>query len=303
MFAEPRGSANLSRPSVVIDLGGTHLRAALVSEDGAILKRLQELTPQEEAEPVTLLRLMAAVASDETDRAAIGVPGVVDYDDETLLAAPNLPQSWIKYLNEEWLSERSGLAVSMANDADLAAVGEATFGAGRGCRDVVYVTISTGIGAGIVLDGRLMRGRYSGGEVGHSVIDRSRSLLGDDGTVEGLGSGTAIRNAAAAAGLKAQGAGLADMVRDHDPGASEVWNAAIDAAAFGVVNLCWIVTPQLVVIGGGVGMNSDIVLPTIHQRIRDHGPSVVPIGVVSASLGDDAALIGGAAWWQAIGRS
>ncbi len=300
----------MSDRSVAVDLGGTHLRAALVDEDGTILKRLQTTTPQDESQPDVLLALIAAVAGSGTGadhgtvgRASIGVPGVVDYDNEVLLAAPNLPQSWIEYLNEDWLSEHSGLAVSLANDADLAAVGEATFGAGRGHRDVVYVTVSTGIGAGIVLGGRLMSGRYSGGEVGHSIVDRALSVRGEDGTVEGLGSGTAITQAAARTGLEVQGAELADLVRQGDEVALRVWNSAIDAAAFGVVNLCWMVTPQMVVVGGGVGMNSDIVLPIIRKRLAQFGPSVVPTEVVRAALGDDAALIGGAAWWEAIGRA
>lgn len=292
----------MTKSSVVIDLGGTHVRAALVAEDGTILTRVREATPVGDPEPTMLLRLMEAVAEGaDPTRATVGVPGVVDYDNEALVAAPNLPKSWNPYLSGAWLSQRSGLDVAMANDCDLAAVGEATFGAGRDCRDVVYVTISTGVGAGIVTNHRLMRGRYSGGEVGHSIVDRSRAGSGS-GTVEEQGSGTAIMAAAKAAGLSATGAELAELVRSGDETARRVWNDGIEAAAFGVVNLCWMVAPQMVVVGGGVGMNSDIVLPIIADRVKGHGPSLESIAVVAASLADDAALAGGAAWWQAIGR-
>lgn len=293
----------MTNPSIVIDLGGTHVRAALVDEDGTILRRARESTPDTEPEPTALFRLIETVAGDANpSHATVGVPGVVDYDHEQLIAAPNLPQNWIPCLSEAWLSKGAGLAVAMANDADLAAVGEATFGAGKGNRDVVYVTISTGIGAGIVTNGRLMRGRYSGGEVGHSIVDRDHLAEGRDGTVEGQGSGTAIMAAAKAAGLDAAGSQLADLVRAGNPTAVKVWDAGIEAAAFGVVNLCWMVAPQMVVVGGGVGMNSDIVLPIISDRIEKHGPSLESISVVAAALGDDAALVGGAAWWEAIGR-
>ncbi len=294
----------MKAPSVVVDLGGTHLRAALVSAEGEILRRNQERTPQDEVQPSTLLGLIESVASEAgAKQASIGVPGVVDYVEQSLLTAPNVPQSWIQYLNSDWLSEHSGLAVSMANDADLAAVGEATFGAGKDCRDVVYVTISTGIGAGVVLNGKLLAGRFSGGEIGHSVVDRVRSSQGQDGTVEGLGSGTALSAAAEKAGLDPDGAELTELVRSGDQQAKKVWDSTLGAAAFGIVNLCWIVTPQLVVVGGGVGMNSDLVLPLVRQHVVEYGPSEVPVDVVGAALGDDAALIGGAAWWEAIRRS
>ena len=92
------------------------------------------------------------------------------------------------------------------------------------------------------------------------------------------------------------------MVRAGDPAASEVWYKAIESAAAGITNLCWIVTPQAVVIGGGVGMNGDLVLPSIQRHIREHGPDVTKVAVLNAGLGDDAALAGAAAWWHAIGR-
>ncbi|MEZ5227586.1 MAG: ROK family protein [Acidimicrobiales bacterium] len=134
------------------------------------------------------------------------------------------------------------------------------------------------------------------------MIDRVRMAAGEDGTVEGLGSGTAMARAAVAAGIEATGAELAALVADGNPGAVQVWNDAVEAVAVGVVNLCWLVTPQMVVVGGGVGMNSDLVLPIIRQRVAEFGPSIEPVEIVPAKLGDDAALSGAAAWWKAIGR-
>ncbi len=290
-------------PMLAVDLGGTHVRAALVEPDGTVHDRIRRATPHGDVDPSFVCTLMAEVAAGRpVSRAVIGVPGVVDYDAGQLIAAPNLPPHWIPMLGDDWLAERSGFDIALANDADLAAVGESSFGAGVGARDVVYVTVSTGVGAGIVLGERLMRGRYSGGEVGHSVIDRIRMAAGDDGTVEYLGAGTAMTRMAAERGLSASGSALADLVRAGEPTAVQIWNEAITAVAVGVVNLCWIVTPQMVVIGGGVGMNAELVLPTIREHVARHGPSIEPIAIVSAELGDDAGLAGAAAWWKAIGR-
>ncbi|MGH1504829.1 MAG: ROK family protein [Acidimicrobiales bacterium] len=289
--------------TVAIDLGGTHLRGALVEHDGTIVRRDRWATPSADEEPTALVKLIDEVSKGyDVSRAVIGLPGVIDHDAETLVHAPNLPPSWVPLLTDAWLTRRTGLDVALANDCDLAAVGEATFGAGQSHRDVVYVTISTGVGAGIVLGSKLMRGRYSGGEIGHTIIDRDLTAAGGDGTVEGLGSGTALGKAQAAAGLDPASGYLTDLVRAGDEAANEVFTSGIEAAALGVVNLCWIVSPQMVVIGGGVGMHGDLVLPIVERMVQAHGPRIGTIDVVNAELGDDAALVGAAAWWEAIGR-
>src|SRR5208283_3855997 len=133
--------------------------------------------------------------------AVVGLPGVVDYDAGRLLWAPHLPERWPELLSRDELSGRLGLPVYIANDADLAAVGEATFGAGTGITDVAYLTISTGIGAGVVHGGLLLRGRRSLGEVGHTVIDWRAWREGRPSTLEELGSGSGVARQADEAGL------------------------------------------------------------------------------------------------------
>ncbi len=314
--------------TVGIDLGGTQLRAALVDQDGTVLYRERRATPHDQAEPLILVEMARSMLDrkeaqfDDREDAVVvvGVPGVIDYYEEQLLGAPNLPASWISPLSDAWLGERIGAPVALANDADLAAVGEANFGAGRGVKDVVYVTISTGVGAGTVLNGRLVHGRYSASEVGHIVIDRVAAANGGPKTVEDLGSGTALARRAAEAGLSAEGAELAAMAArgwnarllsnalgetspvEPDAQAAHVWREALGDASLGIVNLCWLMAPQLVVVGGGVGMNAELVLPIIRESLAAHGPSFLDIEVVSALLGDDAGLSGAAAWWKAVGR-
>ncbi len=290
--------------TVGIDLGGTNVRAALVSDDGTIVNRIQRPTPHDDPEPTVLLELMAEVAGDAAPgRAVIGLPGVINHETESLMQAPNIPQKWISLLTEAWFEQRCGYEVSFANDADLAAVGEAKFGAGRSERDVVYVTISTGIGAGIVVGGVLVRGALSGGEIGHTVIDAQAAREHRPATVELLGSGTAMNREARIAGFSEQGREFVDLVRAGHDKATEIFQSAMYAAGLGIANLCWLVVPQVVVIGGGLGRNIDLIAPIVRAVLDQHGPaSSLSTRIVVAELGDDAALSGAAAWWAAVGR-
>lgn len=291
--------------TAAIDLGGTHVRAAVVTADGTVVVHFRRSTPTDASRPDFLPTMIdeavAAAGRPPIDAAVIGIPGVIDHDADAVLHAPNLPQGWLPLLTAHHLGEAIGVPVSLANDADLAAVGEAMFGAGRGRRDVVYVTISTGVGAGIVLDGRLVRGSRSGAEIGHTVIDAGAALAGRPATVEELGAGPAIAKAAADAGLVERDEALAELVRQGSPAATALWGRAIEAVGVGVTNLAWLIAPQVVVIGGGVGQNTDIVIPIIERCLADYGPSL-EIDVVGAALGDDAALTGAAAWFAAVGR-
>lgn len=298
----------MSGTTAAIDLGGTHVRAALVAEDGTITNRVRHRTPAADPRPDILPVLIAEVSAGAPggaiDRVVIGVPGVVDHEREALVRAPNLPENWIGHLRGDWLAAQIGCPVSLANDADLAAVGEARFGAGRASRDVVYVTISTGVGAGMVVAGSLVRGTLSGGEIGHTVIDFAAAKAGRPSTVEELGAGPAIAKAAAEAGLVERDEQLAALARSGHDEAVRIWTTAIEAVGFGVANMAWLLAPQIVVIGGGVGANQDLVLPIISRVLAASGPAVdEPIQVVAAELGDDAGLVGAAAWFEAVGRA
>ena len=177
------------------DIGGTLMRAALVNEKGELVARRATETPADADAPAAFVDLVKAVAAETRDwvaRAVVGLPGAVDYDSGRLLWAPNLPERWPELLSGDALTAGLGLPVSIANDADMAAVGEAWFGAGAGRSDMGYLTVSTGIGAGIVERGRLLRGVRSLGELGHTVIDW-RAWAGEaPGTLEELGSGSGL---------------------------------------------------------------------------------------------------------------
>ena len=282
-----------------VDLGGTSMRAARVEPDGTVLDRREEPTGDDPAELVALLR---EVAAGDVERAVVGVPGRVDYGRGHLEFAPNLDDRWDAVLDDGVLSAELGLDVSVANDADLAAVGEAWFGAGRGFDDVAYLTVSTGIGAGIVTGGLLVHGRRSLAEVGHTVVDGQALAAGQPATVEELGSGTALARLAEEAGLDVEGKALVDRVRGGDEAASRVLTRVVTAAAIGAVNLAHLFTPAVIVVGGGLGLNGDLVLEPMRQLLASRGPRQLPepIVVVNAALGDDAGLAGAAAWHRAF---
>ncbi len=283
--------------TLAVDLGGTNMRVAVVDRSGSVVDRIHEPTPHDATtiEPLVVLARKVRDAHD-VEHAVFAVPGRVDHQAGTVLSSPNLPPTWRAQLTRDTLVAALGLPVALANDADVAAVGEAHFGAGRGHSDVVYVTISTGVGAGILVGGHIVLPRYSGGEVGHSVIDRELAAAGGDGTVEGLGSGTALTRLARAAGIDAVGADLVRLVTAGDPAARTVWDEAIFAAALGVVNLAHLVAPTVVVVGGGMGRNGELVLAPIRSALARFGPAGPPITVVTAALGDDSGLLGAAAW-------
>lgn len=288
---------------LAVDLGGTHLRCAIITGGGHIVARESVPTHEQQPGAATLAALTARVRHDHApSHAVLAVPGRVDRDEGRLTDAPNLPEGWVAELRVDRLRDALGLPVLMGNDADVAAVGEAYFGAGRGADDVAYVTVSTGIGAGVLVGGRIVRPRISGAELGRTTIDLHAARRGEPATVEGLGSGTALARRAREAGLEATGSDFVALVRAGDPTARAVWDDAMYAVGIGIANLVWLFAPQVVVLGGGVGRNGDLVLAPVAEVVSVHGPDSTPAPpLVTAALGDDPGLVGAAGWRRALG--
>ena len=282
------------------DIGGTLMRAALVDEKGRLVVRRAAATPADADAPAAFVDLVKAVSAEapgDVGRAVVGLPGAVDYETGRLLWAPNLPERWPDLLSRDVLAAGLGLPVSIANDADLAAVGEAWFGSGLGLPDMGYLTVSTGIGAGIVEGGRLLRGVRSLGELGHTVIDWQAWASETPGTLEELGSGSGLARLALERGLGDLDArGVEDAAAAGNDAAAALWQGAIVAGAVAVVNLVMSFYPSTVVIGGGIGRQPSYfeAVSALVQRRFDHYLDVLQ--VIPGSLGDDAGLAGAAAW-------
>lgn len=284
------------------DVGGTQMRAALVDADGCVVFRDSAPTPASSDVPAALIDLVIGVGGTpghgEVTHAVVGLPGAVDYEAGRLLSAPHLPPGWPDSLSADQLSAHLGVGVHVANDADMAAVGEATFGAGAEIDGVVaYLTVSTGIGAGVVDRGRLVRGRHSFGEVGHSVVDWRAWREGMPGTLEELASGSGIARQAGEAGLGSLDAqAVLEAALHDDVAARTIWEEAVAACAAGVCNLVLAFAPRAVIVGGGIGRRPEFFEPLRELVLQRKENRPTELSLVSCALGDDAGLAGAAAW-------
>ena len=246
-----RGAILTVEMVLACDLGGTRLRFALVQTDGSVLSRHVIPTPSDDPGALARgLREMLGGADGGVRGVVVGVPGPIDYDRGEVLTLPNLPGWDNAAISARSLSAEVGVRVLLANDADLAALGEYRYGAGRGSRDMVYITSSTGVGAGVIIGGRLLHGRQSLAEVGHTIIDMATM-----GTVESLGSGTAVAHRSGRSASE-----VATLAAEGDEEASGHFRAAATGLAVGVFNAVHSFAPDTVVIGGGMSQAGDLLL-------------------------------------------
>jgi glucokinase len=244
-----------------------------------------------------------AVEDSGADVAAVGIGcgGPLDSAAGVLIAPLHLP-GWTNVPIVELASADFGLPAVLDNDATAAAAGEHRFGAGRGTSHMVYLTVSTGIGGGVILDGRVFRGRTgNGGELGHVTVDWRGRLCkgcGRRGCLEAYASGTSIAERAAEAGLAVETASdVAAAARAADPVATRVWAETCDALACGVVSLANVFEPERVVIGGGVSREGEQLLGPVRERVLAEviGPVARSLEIVAAELGDTVGVVGAAA--------
>jgi glucokinase len=305
--------------TIGVDIGGTKVAAGVVDPDGKIHQQVRRDTPS--AEPSEIEDVIADVVDElrkgnDVIAVGIGAAGFIDGDRATVLFAPNL--AWRNEPLRDEVAKRIGLPVVVENDANAAAWGEVKYGAGRGERDVVMVTIGTGIGGGIVLDGELFRGQHGvAAEMGHmQVVPNGRRCgCGKRGCWEQYGSGRALVREAReiaffdpsrAQQLLSLGDGTPDGITGlHVTEAAMAGDpAAIDAfehvgfwVGIGLAGLAVVLDPGVFLVGGGVSDAGDLLLkPAItafHQRLP--GADYRPVADVRrAELGNDAGLVGAA---------
>ena len=310
-IAEPAGKGLV----FAVDLGGTHLRIGLVDDAGKIHNQLKRQTPKDES-PYALVEALAEVADGwlRDDRgpivaASVMVPGAVDSSQAVVLSAPNLP-SIINFGLKAVLQERLGWPVVLENDANAAAIGEIWLGAARGCRDVVSVTLGTGVGGGVVLGGKLWRGAHgSAGEIGHATVDPFSGLkckCGNTGCLELFASATAIVRMARESlaqfpqGLLSTENLTAEKVyaagREGDELALSVFRRAGKYLGIGLANLISVIDPEIIVVSGGVVNGWDLLAADMYQEVSDRAfrTTAQAVKIAPAECGDNAGLLGAA---------
>jgi glucokinase len=305
--------------AVGVDVGGTRIAAGLVERKGRIIKDAKRLTPK--AGPFAIVdaiielaqEVQAGVHPSEISGIGIGLPAQVDFTRQSVEFCTNLPLAGVDV--RSLTMSRAKQEVTIDNDGHLAALGEYRYGAGKGSRDFLMLTLGTGVGGGLFIDGEPYRGsRGLGGEIGHMVVDLDGPPCpcGGAGHIEAFLGRPAIaargREAAAAdpgSAILALAGGDAEAIKaetvieardDGDPAATEILRYAGDVlgrALVGVVNL---LNPKLIAIGGGVGE----ACPSIGQRAAEIIGSEALAGrrdvrVVQAELGNDAGILGAAA--------
>lgn len=306
-----------------VDLGGTKILTALAGMEGHVMAEVKLPTEAGGGQPHVLGQIVrsveqvlavAKVTPEQVRGLALGAPGPLDTKLGIIHFAPNL--DWHDVPIRQVLEQRLSIPVLLDNDANLAALGEHVYGAGRGEANMVYITVSTGIGGGLILDGRLYRGFADGaGEIGHMTVlpDGPLCGCGNRGCLEALASGTAIARDArdlAACGrgeqiLAAAGGELTNITAitvataaaAGDTVAASIIAQAVRYLGIGIANIINLLNPSLVVLGGGVMGIGELVWQNLRLEFQARAPEAVKTSarLAAAELGGRAGVMGAVA--------
>ena len=305
------------RTAIGVDLGGSHVTAAVISEDGTIHRQhevdLEELSFTSVSEVVTSTIEQALKDPEAKEIVGIGIgsPGNIEPRSGAVLYSPNF--KWVNAPLGETLRAHFDMPVFVANDARCATLGEYTYGMGRGTKNFVLLTLGTGIGGGIVSEGDLVLGnRFGAGEVGHHQIRPTDGFIcgcGKIGCFEAQASGTGLIRHAFAVAPSFPRSTLLDVDREKlgskkirkaaqagDAHGLAAWRNFTSDLSIGLANIIAFVNPEVIALGGGVSSAADFMLDAVRGRV-DELTTMVPRGttrIVVAQLGNDAGQVGAA---------
>ena len=305
---------------IAIDVGGTQIRVALFPEKGIVPLRQERIATQcigESAEN-RIMGLIAKIWSDQDKILSIGIaaPGPLDPRTGVIIAAPNIP-SWINLPLRNLIQNRFKVPVTLGNDANLAAYGEWKYGAGQGYHNLIYLTISTGIGGGVILDDHLLLGeRGLATELGHVTIlpDGPMCSCGQRGHLESISSGTAIAQYV----VEALHQGTpSSLPLDPVPTSKEIAKAALTGdvlskeafkragtyLGLALANYVHIFNPAIIICGGGVSRSGDLIFGPARESLNRFVMDRVylqNLTLTTAGLGDDSGIMGALAMARSL---
>ena len=309
--------------TIGIDLGGTNIKAGILAGDGKLIYRCSIATEAAHGFEHVFARLVqlvddcvesANLSRSEIAAIGYGTPGPMSHNEGIIHASPNLP-GWKNIPLRSRFSEATGLPVTLENDANVAAYGEFVAGAGQGTDNMVMLTLGTGIGGGIILNGQLHRGAFdNAAEIGHTIaVANGRPCpCGQLGCLERYGSANAVAEryvealAAGAtsplksrveAGVKLRSVDIARAAEDGDELALRIWDETCQHLAIACVDIQHLLNPEMVVFGGGLIGAGDQLLTPIREHFKKQSWSIAKDHprIELATLGDDAGIIGAAA--------
>jgi glucokinase len=313
------------KPVLTVDLGGTKIIAAVVLPDGKIISRNYCMTMADHGPEIVIDRILVAVNRataqanlNTSDVIGIGIAaaGIMDTARGIVTTSPNLPR-WYNVPLRDVIADRLGVVTYVINDANAAALGEHRFGAGVGFDNIVYLTVSTGIGGGIIIGGELYSGADGcAGEMGHMTVEANgpRCHCGNFGCLEALASGWAMAKAALRRIKNGEKSSIVELVdgrlenitaetvsaaaRRGDKLAADLVAESAKYLGIGLANLVNIFNPELIVIGGGLSKMGDMLLKPA-QRVLKERAFQLPAQtahIARARLGSNAGIIGAAAY-------
>jgi len=310
-------------PVLAIDLGGTKIITAIISSNGQVMAREYQLTLADESPQSVIERIFSAIDhllsqrdmdSSQLASISIAAAGAINLDKGLITSSPNLP-GWHDVPLRDIIKERYRVNTFLINDGSAAALGEHRLGAGRGVSNLIYLTVSTGIGGGIIINGKLYSGESgSAGEIGHMTIDVNgpRCNCGNIGCFEVLASGTAVAKEAIRRISQGERSSITEIVggkieditaekvgaaaQEGDALALEVVSQAATYLGVGMVNLVNIFNPEMIIVGGGMSNMGDLLLNPARQVVKERAfqLSAQAVRIVPAQLGEDGGVLGAA---------
>lgn len=302
-----------------VDVGGTNVKIALVDKKGSIVYSNTVPTRAEMGYEYTISNIKQAIYDlmketktnkDVIEGIGFGFPGQIDCDNGIVRIAPNIP-GWVNVPIASIIQEEFGIATRVDNDVRCAALGELNFGAGKGCQNLICITVGTGIGSGLIINGKLVRGsNNAAGEIGHIKLQMHDGPIcgcGDTGCLEAFASGPSIVAMAEEYILGGKSTKyrelanpditpyiVAEAAKQGDKVAKKIYDIIGEYIGIGMASVVNLLNPEKIVIGGGVADAGDLLFDPIIRTIKDRAMPIQgeAVQVVPAELGNSAGVIG-----------